>query len=235
MSRFQELLAELGVPLDVQLFELALTHRSFAYENGGIPTNERLEFLGDAVLGIVVTEHLYLRFPAYPEGRLAKLRAAVVNAHSLADVARELAIGPLVKLGRGETTTGGHDKTSILADTTEALIGAIFLTGGMTKAEVFVHHIFDPLVEQADAIGAGLDWKTSLQEVCANRGFAMPTYRITESGPDHDKRFVARAEVDGVEYGEGRGRNKKQAEQEAAALAFTALSETSALADELIG
>lgn len=219
--------------MDVQLFELALTHRSFAYENGGIPTNERLEFLGDAVLGIVVTEHLYLTFPQYPEGRLAKLRAAVVNAVSLADVARELGIGPLVKLGRGETTTGGHDKTSILADTTEALIGAIFLTGGMEKAEKFVHHIFDPLVAQADSIGAGLDWKTSLQEICATQGYAMPSYRVTESGPDHDKRFVARANVNGLEYGEGNGRNKKQAEQEAAALAFEAIRAVLAMADEL--
>lgn len=222
-SRFQKLLDELGVPLDAQLFELALTHRSFAYENGGIPTNERLEFLGDSVLGVVVTEHLYATFPDYPEGRLAKLRAAVVNAVTLADVARGLEIGPMVKLGRGETTTGGHDKTSILADTTEALIGAVFLTGGMPKAETFVHHIFDPLVTQADQMGAGLDWKTSLQEVCANAGIPMPTYRIEESGPDHDKRFVARAVVDGVEYGAGEGRNKKQAEQEAAGLAFAAI------------
>lgn len=209
--------------MDGQLFELALTHRSFAYEHGGIPTNERLEFLGDAVLGIVVTEYLYGTFPDYPEGRLAKLRAAVVNAVSLGEVARELEIGPMVRLGRGEMSTGGHDKTSILADTMEALIGAIFLTGGMPMAERFVHHIFDPLVEQADHIGAGLDWKTSLQEICATNGFPMPTYRITESGPDHDKRFVARAVVQGVEYGEGHGRNKKQAEQEAAALAFAAI------------
>ncbi|MEL4503962.1 ribonuclease III [Luteococcus sp. H138] len=222
-SRFQQLLDELGVPLDAQLFELALTHRSFAYENGGIPTNERLEFLGDAVLGIVVTEHLYGTFPDYPEGRLAKLRAAVVNAVTLAEVARGLEIGPLVKLGRGEITTGGHDKTSILADTTEALIGAIFLTGGMGMAERFVHHLFDPLVDEADHLGAGLDWKTSLQEVCANAGYAMPSYRIEDFGPDHDKHFTARAVVNGVEYGTGEGRNKKQAEQEAAGKAFAAI------------
>lgn len=222
-SRFQQLLDELGVPMGAQLFELALTHRSYAYENGGIPTNERLEFLGDAVLGIVVTEHLYSTFPDYPEGRLAKLRAAVVNAVTLAEVARGLEIGPMVKLGRGETTTGGHDKTSILADTMEALIGAIFLTGGMEMAERFVHHLFDPLVTQADHLGAGLDWKTSLQEVCANAGFPMPTYLIEDSGPDHDKHFVARAVVNGVTYGSGEGRNKKQAEQEAAGKAFTAI------------
>ncbi|WP_420175605.1 ribonuclease III [Luteococcus sp. OSA5] len=222
-SRLQQLLDELGVPLDTQLFELALTHRSYAYESGGIPTNERLEFLGDAVLGIVVTEHLYLTFPDYPEGRLAKLRAAVVNAVTLAEVARGLDVGPMIKLGRGETTTGGHDKTSILADTMEALIGAIFLTSGMAQAETFVHHLFDPLVTRADQMGAGLDWKTSLQEVCANNGYPMPTYRIEESGPDHDKHFVARAVVNGIEYGTGEGRNKKQAEQEAAGKAFTAI------------
>lgn len=222
-SRFQQLIDELGVPLDAQLFELALTHRSFAYENGGIPTNERLEFLGDAVLGVVVTEHLYRTYRDYPEGRLAKLRAAVVNAVTLAEVARGLQVGPMIRLGRGEVTTGGDDKTSILADTMEALIGAIFLSGGMASAESFVHHLFDPLVEQADTMGAGLDWKTSLQEVCANAGIAMPTYQIEESGPDHDKRFVARAVVGGITYGAGQGRNKKQAEQEAAGLAFTAI------------
>ena len=232
-SRFQQLLDELGVPMDAQLFELALTHRSYAYENGGIPTNERLEFLGDSVLGIVVTEHLYLSFPDYPEGRLAKLRAAVVNAVTLAQVARGLELGPMVRLGRGEVTTGGSDKTSILADTTEALIGAIFLTGGMAKAEVFVHHVFDPLVAEAEQMGAGLDWKTSLQEVCANAGHSMPTYLIEESGPDHDKRFVARAVVNGVEYGTGEGRNKKQAEQEAAGKAFTAIQAAAQAAEQV--
>lgn len=224
-SRFQQQIDELGVPLDAQLFELALTHRSYAYENGGIPTNERLEFLGDAVLGIVVTEHLYRTYPEYPEGRLAKLRAAVVSSVSLGEVARGLEIGPMVKLGRGELGTGGNDKTSILADTTEALIGAIFLTGGMAMAERFVHHNFDPLVARADTMGAGLDWKTSLQEICANNGLSMPTYAIEESGPDHDKHFVARAVVDGTTYAAGEGRSKKQAEQEAAGLAYHALAE----------
>lgn len=224
MSRFNDLLGELGVQVDAELLELALTHRSYAYENGGIPTNERLEFLGDAVLGVIVTDYLYKTFPDQSEGRLAKLRAAVVNANSLADVARGLAVGPMVRLGRGEVLSGGLDKTSILADTMEALIGAVYLTGDMPAAEVFVHHLFVPLVHGAEELGAGLDWKTSLQEICASRALKMPVYSVTESGPDHDKRFIARAVVDGHTFDEGRGRNKKQAEQEAAQHAFTWLS-----------
>lgn len=224
MSRIHTLLDELGVTIDPQLFELALVHRSYAYENGGIPNNERLEFLGDAVLGVIVTEYLYVTYPDLPEGQLAKLRAAVVNAHSLADVARELELGPLIMLGRGEESTGGHDKSSILADCTEAVIAAIFLSGGMAAAETFVHHVFDPLVDTAASLGAGLDWKTSLQELCANNALTGPVYVIEESGPDHDKRFVAFAVVDDLRYGPGNGRNKKQAEQEAAATAFAALA-----------
>lgn len=223
MSRFEELIIELGVPLDAQLFELALTHRSWAYENGLVPTNERLEFLGDAVLGIAVTEFLYTTYPDLPEGQLAKLRAAVVNARSLADVARDLEVGAMIKLGRGETSTGGHNKTSILADVMEALIGALRLSGTRDSVEKFVHHLFDPMVLDAAERGAGLDWKTSLQELCASLSLGAPSYEITESGPDHDKRYVARALVGGTLYAEGHGRNKKQAEQEAAGFAFAAL------------
>jgi len=219
-SRFEDLLTELGVQVDTQLFELALTHRSFSFENGGLPTNERLEFLGDSVLGVVVTEHLYRTFPDSPEGTLAKMRAAVVNAVSLGGVGRDLGIGPLIRLGRGEASTGGADKTSILADTVVALIGAVFLSGGAESATILIHHLFDPLVEHASTLGAGLDWKTSLQEACAARGFSMPVYAMTETGPDHDKRFEAAAVVEGTTYGTGRGRNKKQAEQEAASEAF---------------
>ncbi|HET9128817.1 MAG TPA: ribonuclease III [Propionibacteriaceae bacterium] len=220
MSRFDDLLLELGVHVDAELLELAITHRSYAYENGGIPTNERLEFLGDAVLGVVVTEHLYRSYPDHSEGRLAKLRAAVVNAHSLAAVARHLDVGQLLKLGKGETMSGGDDKTSILADTMEALIGAVFLSGGMDAASLVVHHLFDPLILEAETMGAGLDWKTSLQEICAQLGLRMPNYDIEETGPDHDKRFTARAVIEGRSFDAGFGRNKKQAEQEAAAYAF---------------
>lgn len=222
---FPELLTRLGVVIDAQLFDLACTHRSFAYEAGGIPHNERLEFLGDSVLGVIVTEHLYRAYPDFPEGRLAKLRAAVVSSVSLARVARRLHVGRLIKLGHGEVTTGGDDKSSILADTLEALIGAVFLSSGSEGAQRLVHHLFDPLVESAAQLGAGLDWKTSLQEICASRGWPTPGYLISESGPDHDKRFEARVEVDGRQFDPGRGRNKKQAEQQAAEYAFRALSQ----------
>lgn len=215
--------AELGVPMDPQLFVLALTHRSYAYENGGLPTNERLEFLGDSVLGVVVTDHLYTTHPDLSEGELAKLRAAVVNARALARVARGLQVGPLIRLGRGEVTTGGHDKSSILADTMEALIGATYLAHGIEGARVLVHHLFDPLMEEAANLGAGLDWKTSLQELSSNAGLGVPRYEITESGPDHDKRFEAMAVIGELRFGPGKGRNKKQAEQEAAGIGFAEL------------
>jgi ribonuclease-3 len=223
MSQVLAVLRELGIDLDPQSYRLAVTHRSWAYENGGVPTNERLEFLGDAVLGVVVTEHLYLSFPLEPEGILAKLRAAVVNAQSLAAVARSLDLGTEVLLGRGEATTGGRDKASILADTLEAVIGAVFLQHGIVAAGKFVHALFDPVVEEAATLGAGLDWKTSLQELSAMLSLGVPTYAVTESGPDHDKRFEAFAVVSDERYGPGRGLNKKQAEQEAAAAAFAAL------------
>ncbi|WP_040157446.1 ribonuclease III [Nigerium massiliense] len=222
-SRIHDLLDELGIHADPQLFELALTHRSWAYEHGAAPHNERLEFLGDAVLGVVVTEYLYLTFPDHPEGRLAKLRSAVVNTYALADVGRELGIGGLIRLGKGELATGGADKSSILADTMEALIGAIFLSAGRDAASLFVHTLFDHLVQDADALGAGLDWKTSLQELCALRGLPAPVYLHTASGPDHDKRFTAQASVGGRVFDGTLGRSKKQAEQGAAKTAFLAL------------
>jgi ribonuclease-3 len=223
MSRVLAVLSELGIDLDPQSYRLAVTHRSWAYENGGVPTNERLEFLGDAVLGVVVTEHLYLSFPLEPEGILAKLRAAVVNAQSLAAVARSLDLGHELLLGRGEATTGGRDKASILADTLEAVIGAVFLQHGIVSAGRFVHALFDPVVDEAATLGAGLDWKTSLQELSAMLSLGVPTYAVTESGPDHDKRFEAYAVVSDERYGPGHGLNKKQAEQEAAASAFGTL------------
>ena len=167
------------------MLERALTHRSYAYENGGLPTNERLEFLGDSVLGVVVTETLYPTHPDLSEGRLAKLRAAVVNARALAGVARDLALGRHIKLGRGEETTGGRDKASILSDTVEAVIGAIHLSGGIEASAEVVHRLFDPLMEEAASMGAGLDWKTSLQELSATLGLGVPEYVIEDDGPDH--------------------------------------------------
>ncbi len=218
---FQDLRASLGDPqLDPELLELALTHRSYAYENGGLPTNERLEFLGDSVLGVVITETLYRTHPDLSEGRLAKLRAAVVNARALAEVARTIGLGPYIRLGKGEESTGGHDKSSILADTVEALIGATYLSGGpdgaFDNARGLVHLLFDPLLEAAAALGAGLDWKTSLQEFCAEHDLGVPQYVIEDEGPDHMKTFTAQVRVAERLHGHGVGRSKKEAEQQAA-------------------
>jgi len=218
-----EVLAELGIQLEPELMDRALTHRSYAYEQGGLPTNERLEFLGDSVLGLVVTEHLFASYPDMSEGQLAKLRAAVVNSRALADVARGLDLGAVIKLGRGEESTGGRDKSSILADTTEAVIGAVFVEHGIEKSRLFVHHLFDPVMDLVATLGAGLDWKTSLQELCSLHGLDAPQYVVTEAGPDHAKTFTASVVLDGQTYGPGEGRNKKEAEQKAAAIAFDAV------------
>jgi ribonuclease-3 len=216
-----------GVPFEPALLERALTHRSYAYENGGLPTNERLEFLGDSVLGLVVTDELYRSQPDLPEGQLAKLRASVVNMTSLARVARGLGdggIGPHLLLGRGEETTGGREKDSILADALEALLGAIHLGLGLDVAAAIVHRLFDPLLVQAATRGAGLDWKTSLQELAAGRGLGPPSYAVQDDGPDHAKTFTAAVLLAGTVYGKGAGRTKKAAEQEAAEAAWQALS-----------
>ena len=227
MRTYDELREALGNPeLDPELLERALTHRSFAYENGGLPTNERLEFLGDAVLGVVVTETLYLTHPELSEGRLAKLRAAVVNARALADVARTIGVGEHVKLGRGEEATGGRDKASILSDTVEALIGAVYMSGGFEVAGRVVHLLFDPLMEAAARLGAGLDWKTSLQELSAEHGLGVPEYVIESTGPDHMKSFTAQVRVGDQLYGQGVGRSKKEAEQQAAETAYGEIVET---------
>jgi ribonuclease-3 len=220
-----QLLEQLGLLIEPGLLERTFTHRSYAYEQGGLPTNERLEFLGDSVLGLVVTEHLYTTYPDLSEGQLAKLRAAVVNSRALAEVARGLDLGALVHLGRGEETTGGRDKSSILADTMEALIGAVFLQHGIDDARRFVHHLFDGLMVDVSTRGAGLDWKTSLQEIASLSGLGVPVYNVVESGPDHAKSFSATVAVDAFNYGPGAGHNKKEAEQNAAALAFAALKE----------
>ena len=217
------LLDELGVVIAPDLYDLALTHRSYAYEHGQIPHNERLEFLGDAVLGLVVTDYLYRAFPQMPEGQLAKLRAATVSAASLAVVARDLGVGDLVKLGKGELSTNGRDKTSILADTTEALIGAAWLTAE-DGARRLVGQLFDPLVDHAATLGAGLDWKTSLQELAASLGLGAPEYVVTESGPDHDKHFSAWVRLGSRDFPRGEGHSKKHAEQWAARYAYQALA-----------
>ncbi len=212
-----------GEDVDASLLSRALTHRSYAYENGGSPHNERLEFLGDSVLGLVVTDALFRAHPDHSEGQLAKYRAAVVNMRALAEVATTVGLGDYVLLGRGEESTGGRGKPSILADTTEAVIGAVYLSAGLEAAALLVHHLLDPLLEATASLGAGLDWKTSLQEVAAGLGLGSPEYRVSDDGPEHAKVFTAVAVVGGAERGRGTGRTKKDAEQKAAAAAWAEL------------
>lgn len=203
--------------------QLALTHRSFAYEAGGIPHNERLEFLGDSVLGIVITDALFHAHPDLPEGQLARLRAAVVNSKALAEVGRTLGVGDYLLLGKGEESTGGRDKDSILADAVEAVLGAVYLAGGMPLARHLIHTLFDPLMERSATLGAGLDWKSSLQEAASARGHGPPVYAVEADGPEHEKTFIARVLIDGVSRGEGTGRTKKDAEMQAAEAAIESL------------
>lgn len=218
-----QLVEKLGVHLDPELLVLSLTHRSFAHEAGGIPTNERLEFLGDTVLGLVVTETLYRRHPDLSEGELAKMRAATVSQRSLAAIARELDLGRYLLLGKGELSTGGRDKDSILSDTLEALFGAIYLTHGLEPARQVVARLVEGTLAVAADLGAGLDWKTSLQELTARLGRGVPEYRCEGEGPDHARTFTARVVLDDEVVGTGTGTAKKVAEQEAAADAYRAL------------
>lgn len=216
----------LGVELPLELATQALTHRSYAYEHGGLPHNERLEFLGDAVLELVVTEYLYSAYPDRPEGDLAKIRASLVNTYVLADIARELGddgLGAHLRLGRGEELTGGNDKHSILADTLEAVFGAVYLTHGLETARRVIEAIIGERLQLVPTLGAALDWKTSLQEKAASIGRPKARYEITSTGPDHDKTFSAVVFVGEDALGQGTGRTKKEAEQKAAEQAWAVL------------
>ncbi|MDN4481335.1 ribonuclease III [Demequina muriae] len=223
----------LGVVVDPELLVLALTHRSFAYEAGGLPTNERLEFLGDSVLGVVVTDRLYHAHPDLPEGELAKMRAATVSQRALAKVARDLELGPCVLLGKGETATGGADKDSILCDSLEAVFGAVYLTHGIDTARDVILRLVGPSLVAAASSGVALDWKTSLQEACAQRGLGVPVYAAEGAGPDHSRTFTATVAIDGVVRGTGTGSAKKHAEQEAAERAYASIiAEDPVVADD---
>jgi ribonuclease-3 len=211
---------------DLGLLELALTHRSFAFETGGLPTNERLEFLGDAVLGLIITDLAYRTFPDLSEGELAKLRAATVNMTTLAEVSRELDLGAHVMLGKGEELSGGRDKASILADGLEAVLGAVYLDAGLDVATELVVRLFKPRID-AYASGEGeRDFKTTLQELAAQGVGDVPRYEITERGPDHAKEFTAVVFLGQKPFGRGEGRSKKEAEQRAAREAFDTLTGT---------
>jgi ribonuclease-3 len=206
------------------LLPLALTHRSWCAENDGYESNERLEFLGDAVLGLVVTDHIFAHYPALAEGELAKVRAAVVSAVALRDVAERLDLGSALRLGRGEEGTGGRAKPSILADATEAVLGAVYLDGGLSAAAGVIMALFGERVQEA-ATNPGLrDYKTRLQELAARQFEVPPAYLVVEAGPDHAKWFHATVSVAGVPRGEGQGKSKKQAQQAAARAAWAALA-----------
>ena len=218
------LLEKLGIDIDPELLELALTHRSYAYEHGGIPNNERLEFLGDSILGQAVTVKLFRENPHLDEGELAKRRASLVSSVALAEVARSIGLGEYLRLGRGENLSGGREKASILADTVEALIGATYLDAGGDVATAFVLRLIEPLLDDPSRFGAAMDPKTSLQEAAAHRGAGLPLYTVTNTGPDHSKTFHATVEVGGLVTASGEGTSKKQAEMAAALNAWTELT-----------
>ncbi len=220
------LVESLGLADEPAELSLAMVHRSYSYENGRIPTNERLEFLGDAVLGVVITDYLYRTYPDLPEGQLAKMRSAIVNAHALASIARTLQVGEYLYLGRGEQTTGGREKVSILADAMEAIIGAVYLQYGLDGARDVVLRQFGNLIDDVSHLGAGLDWKTSLQELVARLGVGPLEYVVTGEGPDHARTFTARVKLAHGSFGHGTGKTKKQAEQVAAEGAFKELQAT---------
>ena len=220
---YSDLLKQLALDIDSELLELAFTHRSFAYEAGLTATNERLEFLGDSVLGMIVTEELYRKYPDLDESRLSPLRSGIVNMRALADIARSLELGKYIRLGKGEEVTNGRDKNSLLADAFEALIGAMYISTGFEKTTDCLLRLVSPTLNSAMAMGAGLDGKTALQELVASLGKASLEYQVTMSGPDHDKNFEATAVVGGEAVAIGTGKSKREAEQAAARSAFEIL------------
>ena len=229
MSRGSQDLAELltrwGIELDPEMVILALTHRSFAHEQDNLPNNERLEFLGDAVLQLIVTERLYKTYPSHPEGHLAKMRSATVSQPALARVARDINLGEFILLGRGEEKTKGREKDSILSDTVEAMIGATYLCHGLEATRKVVENLLQDLLDHALERGAVMDWKTTLQELTGQLGVRTVEFSVEGTGPDHDRRFTARALVGDRVLGSGKGRSKKVAEHEAARQAVMTLRE----------
>jgi ribonuclease-3 len=205
---------------DAELRATALTHRSYAFERALGTNNERLEFLGDSVLGLVVTDLAFRLYPELPEGQLAKLRAAIVNMQALADVARGLGIGELVLLGKGEEQSGGPDKASILADALEAIFGAVYLDRGLDVARELIERLFRPRMEAYVRGEGDRDFKTLLQELASQQQQTLPSYEVAEEGPDHQKEFTAVVSVGGERLGSGTGRTKKEAEQQAAHEAY---------------
>lgn len=212
--------ARLGHPfVDPDLLGRSLTHRSWCAEHAGFSSNERLEFLGDAVLGIIVTDGIYRRHPDAGEGQMSRIRASVVCAAALAEMAVELGLGEVLLLGKGEASSGGRDRPSILADAMEAVIGAVYLDGGRQAAQLLVERLITPRLLDAGS----LDHKSRLHEMVAQERDRQIRFQITEDGPEHDKIFRAVVFLDEDPFGTGSGRSKKQAEQDAAREAWQLL------------
>ena len=218
------MLASLGTTLSSELLELAFTHGSYSREFGGVPTNERLEHLGDSVLELIITGELYKKFPEVDESRLSKMRAGLVNNPALVPIAKELELGQYLRIGRGEEITGGRNKNSILANAFEALVGAIYLEKGYAVTEEIILKWFRPTIESSGALDLGMDAKTALQELVAALNLNPPEYELTEFGPDHDKSFTAVVVVSNEKFEVGEGKSKREAEQAAAKFAYDKLS-----------
>jgi ribonuclease III len=216
--------SSLGVEIEPQLLELALTHRSFAYENGRGPNNERLEFLGDAILGFLVTAHIHDHFSDLSEGELTKLKNALVSAPALAEAATKINLGDYLLLGKGELQTGGREKTNLLADAFEAVLGAAFVSKGLSAASVIVDLLILPILKDSDKLLQDADPKTQLQELLQQRGQAAPNYETTHEGPDHDRTFNCELIIAGKLIAKATGRSRKQAETNAAVEALAKLN-----------
>lgn len=218
----EQLITDWGVEVDPELLVVALTHRSFANEQGGLPDNERLEFLGDSVLSITITDWLFRNYPEQPEGTLSKMRIACVSQTPLAEAARRLHLGEYVLLGVGENKTGGRDKDSILSDTFEALIGATYLSAGLDETRAAVLRALQPVLEQVEARSETTDWKTRLQKHLGTRS-NLVEYRHHAEGPENDRSYRADLMVEGEVLGSGEATTKKHAQNLAARAALIAL------------
>jgi ribonuclease-3 len=213
----------LGISIEAELLELALTHSSYAYENGKIPNNERLEFLGDSVLGFVVTGHVYFENPDLDEGSLSRLRSATVSAKTLAVAANQIGLGEFIRLGKGEISTDGRNKTNILADTFEAIIGAAYLSGGLAPAKAIIDSLVLPLLSSEAELLENSEPRTVLSELLKSLGKSDATFEVTHEGPDHERTFFAQVIVDGESIAEGSGRTRKAAEAASAIAALKTL------------
>jgi ribonuclease-3 len=221
--KLDSLSEKLGVEIDRELLKLALTHRSYSYEHGNTPNNERLEFLGDSVLGFVVTSHIYETLTDLPEGEMTKVKNAVVSARALAVIAADLGLGEYLLLGKGELATDGRNKPNLLADAFEAILGAAYMSAGFDAARALVEKFVFPLLDNPDEIRANSDPKTTLQERVQALGRGTPVYKTRFEGPDHNRDYFSILLINGEEISHGEGRTKKNAETAAAVKALDVL------------